>query len=220
MSALVLAIYVVLLTATARVAQEQPLVWTFEMDQIGTLPGGFVGKGGEWKILADTTAPSRAKVLAQRARNPGSTYNIVLCKDTTFKDIDLSVKMKAIAGEDDQGGGLVWRAKGVLSYYLARYNPLEGNYRVYKVDRGERTQMQSASVKLDSGWHTLRVVMKDDHIQCFLDGKLYLDVRDHTFIEAGQFGLWSKADAQSYFNDLTVSAPEQGTPPEFSRGKR
>ena len=41
-------------------------------------------------------------------------------------------------------------------------------------------------------------------ITCYLDGKKYLDVEDVTFPEAGMIGLWSKADAQSYFDELTV----------------
>jgi hypothetical protein len=32
-----------------------------------------------------------------------------------------------------------------------------------------------------------------------------MDVRDATFKEAGKIGLWTKADAQTQFDDLTVS---------------
>lgn len=204
MSKLALAISAVLL-AISLAAQEQKKTWNFDLDSLGTLPKGFTGEVGEWKVAADTTAPSRPKVLAQVAKNSGSTYNVVLVSDTTFRDVDLSVRMKAVAGEEDQGGGLVWRAKGAKNYYLARYNPLEDNYRVYKVEKGRRIQLQSAEVKSSPGWHALRVTMKDDHIQCHLDGKVYLDVRDPTFPEAGRIGLWSKADAQSQFDDLIVS---------------
>ena len=42
-------------------------------------------------------------------------------------------------------------------------------------------------------------------ISCFLDGQKHLESEDSTFPEAGRIGLWSKADAQSYFDDLTVS---------------
>ena len=55
-------------------------------------------------------------------------------------------------------------------------------------------------------WHTLRVTMMGDHIQCYYDGKRFLDVKDSTFSDAGKVGLWTKADAQTYFDDLTVSA--------------
>jgi hypothetical protein len=43
------------------------------------------------------------------------------------------------------------------------------------------------------------------HIEGYYDGKKYLVVKDPTFQEAGRIGLWTKADAQSYFDDLTVS---------------
>ncbi len=36
-------------------------------------------------------------------------------------------------------------------------------------------------------------------------GKKYPDVKDLTFQEAGTIGLWTKADAQTEFDDLTVS---------------
>ncbi len=35
--------------------------------------------------------------------------------------------------------------------------------------------------------------------------KKYLDVNDSIFKEDGKIGLWTKADAQTYFDDLTVS---------------
>jgi hypothetical protein len=47
--------------------------------------------------------------------------------------------------------------------------------------------------------------MEGDHIQCYYSGKKYLDVKDPTFQEAGRIGLWTKADAQSHFDDLKVS---------------
>ncbi len=42
-------------------------------------------------------------------------------------------------------------------------------------------------------------------ITYYFDGKQYLEAEDATFPGAGIIGLWSKADAQSYFDDLTVS---------------
>jgi hypothetical protein len=123
-----------------------------------------------------------------------------------MKNVDLSVKMKAIAGREDQGGGLAWRAKDAKkNYYVARYNPLEDNYRLYKVEMGRRNQNQSADLPHSDGWHTLRVTMEGDHIQCFYDGKLFLEAKDPTFPGPGKIGLWPKADARSHFDDLKVA---------------
>jgi len=131
-------------------------------------------------------------------------YLILAC-GTNSKNVDISVKMKAVAGKEDQGGGLVWRAMDSNNYYVARYNPLEDNYRVYRVEQGRRIQLQNADIKHSEGWHTLRVRMEGDHIQCYYDGGKYLDVKDSTFQVSGKIGLWTKADAQSHFDDLTMS---------------
>lgn len=53
-------------------------------------------------------------------------------------------------------------------------------------------------------WHTLKVTMNGDHIQCYLDGKKYLDVKDDSITNAGQVGLWTKADAQTHFDGFQV----------------
>jgi len=148
------------------------------------------------------------KVLAQEAKNSNSVFNLVLVTDSRAKDVDLSVRMKAVAGETDQGGGLVWRAKDKGNYYLARYNPLEDNFRLYKVENGKRSMFQNADIKATPGWHTLRVTMKGDAIECYYDGKKHLEHKDTTFTDAGMIGLWSKADAQSYFDDLTLTEPK------------
>jgi hypothetical protein len=175
-------------------------VWTFQDDADGKIARGFREEVGDWKVV---TADGE-KVLSQKARNSNSTFNLVLATETSAKDVDLSVRMKAVAGETDQGGGLVWRAKDKSNYYLARFNPLEDNYRVYKVHDGKRVLFQNSDIKATPGWHTLRVTMKGDQIECFLDGKKHLEHKDSTFPGAGMIGLWSKADAQSYFDDLAL----------------
>jgi len=107
-------------------------------------------------------------------------------------------------GEHDRGGGVIWRAKDENNYYVCRMNPLETNFRAYKVVDGKRKQLGSAEVKTESGkWYDLRVVMVGDHIQCYLAGERLLEVRDDQFKDAGVVGLWTKADASSSFDDFT-----------------
>jgi Prokaryotic N-terminal methylation motif len=118
------------------------------------------------------------------------------------------IELLVVIANDDQGGGLIWRAKDKNNYYIARYNPLEDNFRVYKVERGKRTMFKNADIPHTPGWHTLRVTMRGTHIDCFYDGKKYLECDDTTFPDTGMIGLWSKADAQSHFDELTLRVPE------------
>jgi hypothetical protein len=46
--------------------------------------------------------------------------------------------------------------------------------------------------------------MKGDEIACLLDGKKQLEAKDDTFARAGKVGLWTKADAQTYFDDFVA----------------
>jgi hypothetical protein len=73
--------------------------WTFDEDRVGVIAKGFTNEVGEWKVV-DTP---EGKVLAQTAKNPNSVFNVTLVSDTDVKDLDISVRLKAIAGEYDQG---------------------------------------------------------------------------------------------------------------------
>jgi hypothetical protein len=181
-------------------ADDAKRTWTFDDDASGQIAKGFTNEVGQWSVVAS----DKGKALAQAAKNPNAVFNITLISDTNAKDVDLSVRMKAVAGETDQGGGLVWRAADAKNYYLARYNPLEDNYRLYRVVGGKRTLIQNADIAHSDGWHTLRVTMTGDQIACYYDGKKYLESKDTTFTGSGKIGLWSKADAQSQFDDLTL----------------
>jgi hypothetical protein len=194
-----LAIVMVLVLGVSFNADAAEKTWDFESDAPGTIAKGFTNEVGQWEVAKD----GDNHVLHQKAKNDDSTFNVALVEGTSYKDLDLSVKLRAVAGEVDRGG-VVWRAKDKKNYYIARYNPLEDNFRVYKVQDGKRTQFGSAKIPGDEKWHTLRVTMAGSKITCYLDGQKYLEVEDSTFPEAGKIGLWSKADAQSYFDNLTV----------------
>lgn len=182
---------------------------------IGELAKGWVaektgeGPGSVWKVVEDTSAPGGGRALAQTSPDgPNRLFNLCVARKTSFQDVDLTVAMKALAGKLDQGGGLVWRLRDANNYYVARVNPLEDNYCLYKVVQGKRIQLASAEIKAPAGsWHRLRIVHKGNHIQCYLNGKLELDARDAAFQDTGKVGLWTKADAQTSFAGLEVKLP-------------
>jgi hypothetical protein len=185
----------------------------FKKDDLGKVPAGWKadrtgkGEGSVWKVVADETAPSKTGfVLAQTAESPGAMFNLCVVDDTSLKDVEAIVSFKAMKGEKDQGGGIVWRYQDADNYYVARMNPLEDNFRVYKVVGGKRSkEFQDAEVKVKAGeWHTLKIKHVGDHIECFLDDKKYLDVKDASINKAGKVGLWTKADAQTYFDEFRV----------------
>jgi hypothetical protein len=176
------------------------------------LPAGWgvaetngAGLPATWSARA---APAAGLALHVMTTNAGSTYNLLLSPEALPADLELSVRVRADTGEEDQGGGLVWRAQGPDDYYVARWNPLEDNVRVYKVEGGVRTLFQNADVEAAAdGWHTLGVTMIGDRITVALDGEPLLDTLDETFPGAGRVGLWTKADACTWFDELVVREP-------------
>ena len=69
-----------------------------------------------------------------------------------------------------------------------------------------RMQLQTKEdLKVKAGeWHTLKIATAGDHIECFVHGEKYLEANDSTFQEPGKVGLWTKADAQTYFDNLKI----------------
>ncbi len=119
-------------------AETTKKTWDFESDEPGKIAKGFTNEVGQWEVAKD----GDNHVLYQKAKNDDATFNVALVEGTSYKDVDLSVRLSAVAGEIDRGGGLVWRAKDKKNYYICRYNPLEDNFRVYKVVDGKRTHVQ------------------------------------------------------------------------------
>lgn len=186
--------------------------WGFNADRAGAAPPGWSFREthpgtsiGRWQIAPDETSPSRPNVLNLTTHNKDQTFNLALVEKTSFKDGDLEVRIRANSGREDQGGGLVWRCKDENNYYVCRMNPLESNFRVYKIVGGKRHQLDSADLDLSAGkWYRMRATMERDRIVCYLNGKKRLEARDESIQAAGMIGLWTKADASSSFDDLVV----------------
>jgi len=196
-------------------AESTEKTFPFAKADIGKLPKGWKadrtgkGDGSVWKVVADETAPSKSGVaLAQTAEGPGPLFNLCVAEETSFRDLAAEVSFKSVAGSTDQGGGLMWRYRDANNYYIARYNPLESNFRVYKVVDGKRVQLGSkADLDVADGkWHKLSIRMVGQRIECSLNGEKHLEVEDGTFTEAGKIGLWTKADAHTHFDELRVKA--------------
>src|SRR5712692_3805902 len=173
-------------------------VYRFDFETQGI--GDWTTVDGQWAVEDMAGAPSGKKVLVQRATR--NQFNVIVAPPGPYNDVDVSMKFKPISGQEDASGGIVFRFNDG-KYYVVRANALEGNFRLYYYDRGRR-QLASASVKAPAlgQWHTVRVVALGDHMQAWLDGKLYLDHRDARF-KSGRVGLWTKADSITAFDDLS-----------------
>jgi hypothetical protein len=197
----------------AALAQAEETKGVFTKADLGKVPAGWKaaqsGKGAAsvWQVEADKTTPSGGGfVLTQTAKAPRLVYNLCVADAGSYRDVEVRVAFKALRGKDDQGGGLVWRYQDNLNYYVARMNPLEDNYRLYKVVAGRRIQLatQELLTVKPGEWHTLTVKHVGNRIECLLDGKKQLEAKDDALPKAGKVGLWTKADAQTSFDGFTA----------------
>jgi len=154
---------------------------------------------GTWKI--------EEKTLSMKKRSDGG-FNLCYTKDVEFKNGSITVKFRANAGRIDQGGGIMWRVQDNDNYYVARFNPLEDNFRFYIVHDGMRSELASADVRLSKGWHSMKIVQKDNKFIGYLDDKKYLEEKNSDLNKTGGVGVWTKADAQTSFDNLTIETKE------------
>lgn len=189
----------------------------FDEVQAGQLPPHWIasmtGQGTpRWSVEKDESAPSKPNVLKQSGQ---ATYPLALKADAELRNGFVEVKFKPIAGEEDQAGGVVWRAKDADNYYICRANALEGNVVLYKTEKGKRKSLDIVGRKGGYGldtpvppqkWHTLRVEFEGSRFQVWLNGKHLFDVQDGTFPGPGMVGLWTKADSVTLFDDFSYGS--------------
>jgi len=89
---------------------------------------------------------------------------------------------------------------------LARANALDATVSLYKVENGRRISL-GPGVKHDipaNGWSILKVSVRGNRFQVYLDHRRILQGWDNTFAAAGKVGLWTVADSVTYFDDFRV----------------
>ncbi len=158
----------------------------------------------KWTVVKDASAPSKSQVLKQSGE---AAYPVALKDDTNLKDGFVEVKFKTVSGEEDQAGGVIWRARDADNYYIARANALEGNVRIYHFVQGKRTQFKGVNVPVAANqWHTLRVNFSGNRFAVLFNGKELFMAEDETLKEAGKVGVWTKADSVTLFDDFSYGA--------------
>jgi hypothetical protein len=197
-------------SATIAGGPAKPRTFTFENDSVGATPADFesarTGRGAEGKWTVEVERGGKNHVLLQSSSDRTDyRFPVAIVKNESFRDVTLTVRARPLAGEVDQGFGLVWRYRNVNNYYITRCNALEDNCTIYHVINGSRRPFQNRSVKVASnGWHTLKMDARGDHFIVWFDGAKVLDARDNTF-QSGQVGLWTKADSVIEFDDFTIA---------------
>jgi hypothetical protein len=188
-------------------------VINFDTCPLGKTPPGWSvtatnpGVAPQWQVLKDRTAPTQPYVLAQTSRDgKDGRCPLAIFDGMSVQNGDVSVRMKPVSGQEDRAGGVVWRYRDANNYYLVRANALTKNVAIYKVENGRVSQL-TALVPHDipsNAWSILKVSVRGDRFQVYVNHRRILQGFDHTFRGAGKVGLWTVADSVTYFDDFRV----------------
>lgn len=177
---------------------------SFDEMELGRAPVEFSfahdGPAGDWKIISDGTN----KVLAQRDKTEDRHRTALALIDVDLKSVKIEVRIKCVSGEKDRTGGVVWRYRDANNYLLARVDVEDDRVRLYRVVNGNRIRFgKEDDVNLRTNrWYTLRIEHDDQTVKVYLDGEVLIVERDQHFPLPGKLGLWTKADAVTYFDDI------------------
>ena len=195
------------------------ILWTFDEYELGDAPANWQtgieqnpSDPGIWQVVREEDRASFNQVLAMA--NPsdgglfglfGRAFNLIWLEGSSFHNGEIEVQFRAVGGEKNQGGGIVWRLQDKSNYYLARFDPLESNFAIYFVRNGARQELASTHVRLsEHDWHGMKIVQRGNEFAGYLNGQKLLNGSSNLFRKAGAIGLWTKGDAVTWFDNLIM----------------
>lgn len=190
----------------------EPLTVNFAGAAVGALPAGFTaamtgrGSRAKWVVVEDRGAAG-GRALAETGNDPTDYRFPLAIHDTAAKNVEVTIRFRAVEGRVDQAAGIALRLADPDNYYVVRANALEDNVNFYRVVKGNRQQISGARARVARNvWHTLTLRAEGDRFTVSLDDRQLFAATDRTFSNAGKVALWTKADSLTHFDSLTVTA--------------
>jgi hypothetical protein len=186
-----------------------PETWDFDSTTLNELPPGCCvhamndTTAGDWRVV-DVDGN---KVLAQLDRTRESErITLAVLDDTLSRNVRLSARIRVLAGDVEQSGGIVWRLEDSDNYLLARLDVQDKRVCLYRVCHGHRIMFGKAkNLAVSPGeWYALRVEQNDEVIKVYLDDEIQFIRRDRHIQEAGKVGMWVKGDSLVHFDEFRL----------------
>jgi hypothetical protein len=192
-------------------AQSTALIVAIAKMDLGAPPADFEfartgqGKAGLWRVVPDATASGGRTIEQSDADRTDYRFPLAIHQSFSAKNVDASVRFKAVAGTVDQAAGIVVRLIDPDNYYVARANAMEDNVRFYRVVKGRRQELKGTNLRVSPNeWHTLGLKADGENFTIQFDGKPLFTTTDKTFEGAGKFALWTKADSITRFEQIEL----------------
>jgi hypothetical protein len=165
-----------------------------------------LGRPPSWQPVADPEAPDGWALAETAGDATDLRFPLCISPQAVTRDFDATLRFKPISGTRAQVAGLIFRAQSANDYYVVRANSLDNSVRLYRVEKGKRSQLASKEAPIEPGkWHSLRVIAANERFEVALDGKTLFDVNDRSLPQSGPLGVWSQADSVTRYGSLLVS---------------
>jgi hypothetical protein len=181
-------------------------------NEIGASPAEFElpplgnGKQGLWTVVRDATAKAGLAIEQAGVQTTEDRFPLAIWKTASLKNAEISVRLKAVGGKSDQGGGVAVRLRTPENYYLVQLDALRDRVLFSLVSNGASEEIAGVDADIASHtWHTLAVRTKDDEFVVSLDGIWMFTAFDKTLSQAGRIALWTEGDSLTRFDSITIT---------------
>ena len=170
-----------------------------------------VGHTTQWEAVKDPVALGGWALSETGGDATDLHFPLCVSVQTVARDVDATLRFKAIGGTHARAAGLIVRGQSANDYYVVRADALEGSVRLYRMAGGRRALIKAqdkADVASDQ-WHALRVIAKGNSFDVSLDDKPMFKATDSSLMLPGTVGVWSQADSLIRFGSLVVAPVQQ-----------
>jgi hypothetical protein len=167
-----------------------------------------LGRPPDWQALADPDGPNGWALAEMAGDADDLRFPLCVSEPAVARDFDATLRFKPLSGNRARVAGLLFRAQSANDYYVVRANALDNSVRLYRMDRGKRSQVAGKEAPVESGkWHSLRVIAKAGNFEVSFDGKPLFTATDRSLLQPGPMGVWSQADSVTHYGSLLVGPP-------------
>jgi hypothetical protein len=160
-----------------------------------------------WALVEDATAAGGV-ALAQRGTPATANHSLAVYKPVSVKDAAIRLRIKAIGGGENQGGGIALRLTAPDSYYLVEMDARSDRVVFLRVANGDAEEIVAVDADIATdAWHTLTVRAVDDEFVVSLDGVWAFTAFDKVLSRAGRVALWTAADSVTRFDSIAITPP-------------
>lgn len=171
----------------------------FDLDPLGE------SARARWHVVQDATAAAGFAIEQMRAPTNADSA-LAISKAASLRNVDVSLRLKAISGFEDQAGGVALRLVAPDTYYLVQVDVRRDRVLFQRVTGGVSEDIVGVDADIASdAWHTLNVRAMEDEFVITLDGVWMFTAFDKSLSQGGHFALWTNVHGITRFESISIA---------------